>query len=75
MYKKEVLKAIKIESSGGFELSEEIVIKAHFAGFKITEVPTVWYDRTSGQSRFKFKEWLPKYIYWYLWGIKKRLGL
>jgi len=74
MYKKEVLKAIKIESSGGFELSEEIVIKAHFAGFKITEVPTVWHDRTFGRSRFKFKEWLPKYIHWYLWGIKKRLG-
>lgn len=75
MYKKEVLKAIKIESAGGFELSEEIIIKAHFAGFKITEVPTVWHDRTSGRSRFKFKEWLPKYIHWYFWGIKKRAGL
>jgi glycosyltransferase involved in cell wall biosynthesis len=74
MYRKEVLKAIKIESAGGFELSEEILIKAYFKGFKITEVSTIWYDRTIGQSRFRIKEWLLKYIYWYFWGIGKRLG-
>lgn len=75
MYKKEVLNAVKIESTGGFELSTEIVIKAHSKGFKITEVPTVWQDRTTGQSRFKLKEWLPKYIRWYFWGLRERLGL
>jgi len=74
MYKKTVIDKIRIESQGGFELSEEIVIKAHFAGFKIAEVPTTWKDRTGGESRFKLKEWLPKYIYWYFWGLKKRLG-
>lgn len=73
MYKKEVIDSINIESTGGFELSMEIVIKAHFKDFKITEVPTIWHDRTQGTSRFKFKEWLPKYIHWYLWGIKKRI--
>lgn len=75
MYKKKVIEAIKIESKGGFELSMEIVIKAHFKGFKLTEVPTVWQDRTKGKSRFKFRQWLPKYIHWYLWGIKRRLKL
>ena len=29
----------------------EIVIKANSKGFKITEVPTVWQDRTVGQKK------------------------
>ena len=73
MYTKKVLEAIKIESSGGFELSMEIVIKAHNQGFKITEVPTIWRDRTTGESRFKILAWLPSYIHWYFWGIRKNL--
>ena len=74
MYNKKVLSAINIQSKGGFELSMEIVIKAHAKGFKITEVPTVWHDRAEGQSRFKLIAWLPKYIHWYFWGIKKRIS-
>jgi len=73
MYKKEVLNSINIESEGGFEISMEIAIKAHAKGFKITEVPTVWKDRTAGESRFKLLAWMPRYIYWYVWGMKKRL--
>lgn len=72
MYKKEVLEAILIQSQGGFELSMEIVIKAHFKGFKITEVGTVWHDRSQGESNFKLWQWLPKYIYWYCWAFKKK---
>ncbi len=74
MYRKEVIDSVGIESTGGFELSMEIVIKAHFKGFKIIEVPTIWHDRTVGQSRFQMARWLPKYIRWYLWGLKKRVG-
>ena len=39
MYTKRVVDAIKIESSGGFEIGMEIVVKAHFAGYRITEDP------------------------------------
>lgn len=74
MYKKEVLEAISIDSQGGFELAMEIAIKAHNRGFKVTEVPTVWRDRTVGVSRFKFFAWLPHYLYWYLWGFSRRFG-
>jgi glycosyltransferase involved in cell wall biosynthesis len=74
MYKKEVLDSVTIESRGGFELAMEIAIKAHNQGFKVTEVPTVWRDRTMGVSRFKFFAWLPHYLYWYLWGFSQRLG-
>jgi dolichol-phosphate mannosyltransferase len=73
MYNKKAIEAIKIESRGGFELSMEIVIKAFHKGFKVTEVPTTWRDRTAGQSRFKILAWLPRYIYWYVWGVAARL--
>ncbi|MFH0863473.1 MAG: glycosyltransferase [Candidatus Gottesmanbacteria bacterium] len=69
MFTKEVIDKIHIESRGGFEFAEELLIKAHFSGFKITEVPTLWVDRTYGKSQFKLFSWLPRYIYWYLLGI------
>lgn len=73
MYKKEVLDAITIESRGGFELAMEIAIKTHNLGFKVTEVPTVWRDRTEGASRFKFFAWLPHYLHWYIYGMRLRV--
>lgn len=75
MYKKQVLKKINIESRGGWEFSMEIVIKAHKAGFKVCDVPTVWRDRVSGKSKFKLLKWLPYYLKWYLLGIAYRLKI
>lgn len=69
MYRKAVLDKIKIESTGGFELGMEIVVKAYKNGYKITELPTRWADREAGQSRFKFWAWLPKYLHWYFYAI------
>lgn len=75
MYRKQVLEKIKIESRGGWEFSMEIVIKAHKAGFKVCDVPTVWRDRVSGKSKFKLLKWLPYYLKWYLLGIAYRLKI
>lgn len=72
MYRREMLDKINIESQGGFELSMEITLKAFFKGFKITEVPTIWRDRTAGQSNFKLWSWLPRYFHWYFWAIKQK---
>ncbi len=69
MYSKEVLKDIKIESKGGFELGMEIVVKAFLKGYKITEVPSIWRDREEGKSKFRLWRWLPNYIYWYLFAL------
>lgn len=71
MYTKEVLENIAIESNGGFELGMEVVLKAFFKGYKITEVPSIWHDRSTGKSRFRLFKWLPKYLHWYWFGIKK----
>ena len=73
MYTKKVLNDIEIESDGGFELGMEIVVKAFIKDYKITEVPTVWRDRSVGRSRFQLWKWLPKYLKWYWYAIWNRL--
>jgi dolichol-phosphate mannosyltransferase len=69
LYDKALLDEVKIESRGGFELALEITVKAHKKGFPICEVPTIWRDRTAGQSRFKLWKWLPNYLRWYFYAI------
>ncbi|MBI2596934.1 glycosyltransferase [Candidatus Daviesbacteria bacterium] len=73
LYRNSLLDKIGIESQGGWEFAMEILIKAHFMGFKITETPSTWKERSSGKSKFKLYKWLPRYIYWYGWGITQRL--
>ncbi|MGD9250713.1 MAG: glycosyltransferase [Desulfobacterales bacterium] len=69
MYTRNVLSAVEIQSTGGFEIGMEIVVKAYLAGFRIAEVPTVWRDRTAGQSRFQLFKWIPRYAYWYGYAV------
>lgn len=71
MYRKKVIDTINIESKG-FEISMELPIKAYFLGFKITEVPTVWRERTKGKSSFKMLKLLPAYLKLYLWAFYKK---
>jgi len=68
MYRKKVIDSINIEAKG-FEISMEIPLKAYYAGFKITEVPTVWHERTKGKSDFKMFKLTPNYGRFYFWAI------
>ena len=70
IYRKSFLKNIQIESEGGFEIGMEITVKAFVGGYKISEIPTQWWDRTEGQSRFQLLRWLPKYLRWYILLVK-----
>ena len=72
LYSKKFLSRTTIESDGGFELGLELTVKAHFNGYKVTEVPTTW-TYLAKESRFYLKKWLPKYLKWYLWAINKKL--
>ena len=65
IYRKSLLRNINIESEGGFEVGMEITAKAFLQGYKIAEIPSQWWDRTQGQSRFQLMRWLPKYLRWY----------
>jgi len=75
LYRKSMLDTMQIESDGGFEIGMEIVTKAYFSGFRVTEVPSIWRDRQEGKSRFKILEWAPKYLKWYFYAVRKRFGL
>lgn len=72
LYDKRLLNKIKLESTGGFELSMEITVKAFLLNEKITEIPTTWYDRTAGESKFKLWKWLPSYLRWYFYALFNR---
>lgn len=71
-YRREVLVEIPIESRGGFEYSLEVTAKAFAAGRRITEIPSVWRDRSAGQSRFQLRAWLPLYLRWYAYALTHR---
>jgi glycosyltransferase involved in cell wall biosynthesis len=74
LYRKRMLNSMNIESDGGFEIGIEIVVKAHFSGYRVIEIPSIWTDRQQGKSRFKILKWAPKYLKWYFNAISKRLN-
>ena len=71
-YRREFLDATTIESEAGFSLGIELTVKAHFHGGRVAEVPTVWRDRSAGESRFRLMAWLPQYLHWYFWAFYRR---
>jgi dolichol-phosphate mannosyltransferase len=73
MYRKKMVDAITIESQHGFEIGIEILVKSYSMHYKITELPCTWTDRTAGKSRFKLFKWLPKYLKWYFYALKRAL--
>jgi len=72
MYRKKVLDSIDITAKG-FEISMELPLKAYYSGFKISEVPTVWRERTRGKSSFKVLKLLPSYLKLYIWALGRRI--
>lgn len=72
LYSRKMLEKINIESTGGFEIGMEIVVKAYTMGYKIGEVPSVWKDRSAGESKFMLWKWLPKYLHWYWFAVRHR---
>lgn len=63
------LERVTIESTQGFDISLELTVKAHLMGLEVDEVPSVWRDRTEGESRFRLWKWLPLYLKWYALGV------
>jgi len=70
MYRKSVLLSLDLKEKG-FAVSMEAGIKFFINGYKICDVPTIWYGRKKGESKFKLSKTLP-YIRLYLWTIRKR---
>jgi dolichol-phosphate mannosyltransferase len=74
LYRRAFLDSVRIESRAGFELALELSVKAALADRPMAEVPTTWRDRTSGQSNFQLRKWLPQYLRWYAVAFRGRLG-
>jgi glycosyltransferase involved in cell wall biosynthesis len=74
LYRRDFLDSITIESEAGFELALELTVKATIAGRRVAELPTVWRDRTVGQSNFKLRKWLPHYLRWYVAALRARIS-
>lgn len=64
-YRASFLRRVEVESRGGFEVATELTVKAHLEGLKVGEVASSWTDRTAGESRFRLRAWLPRYLRWY----------
>lgn len=69
LFSRRLLDSIKIESSQGFTYSIELLVKCHRLGWKIEEIPARWFERLSGQSRFRVLKWLPAYLRWYAYAF------
>jgi dolichol-phosphate mannosyltransferase len=72
LYRRSFLQQMEIQSSGGFEVGMELTVKAYARGSRVMEVPSIWTDRTHGESRFDFWRWLPRYTAWYLYALRAR---
>ena len=71
MYRKHIIDDIEITSTGGFEITMEIMAKSYLQGYNITEVPTINRDRKAGKSQFKLLAWIFKYLYWHFYLLRK----
>ena len=69
LFSRRLLDRAKIESSVGFAYGIELLVKCHRLGWKVAEIPAVWYERTSGRSRFKVIRWLSEYLRWYFYAF------
>lgn len=64
-FRKNIFNNLELTSEG-FSISPEFAIKAHFAGFKLTEVPTVYTNRVEGASNFKLYQMAINYLRLYI---------
>jgi dolichol-phosphate mannosyltransferase len=66
--------AVGIESRRGFEIGIELTAKARRLRLPVAELPTIWLDRSGGQSGFRLIPWLPAYARWYAFCFGRRLS-
>lgn len=74
-YDRDFVRRVGIESRHGFEIGLELTAKARRARLPVAEVPTIWLDRTFGESNFQLRRWIPKYLRWYRHAFGPRVDL
>ena len=74
-YNTEFVRSVGIDSRHGFEIGLELTAKARRLRLPVAEIPTIWLDRTTGESNFRLAEWIPKYFRWYRFAFGPRLTI
>ncbi len=74
-YSTEFVREVGIHSRSGFEIGLELTAKARRLRRPVAELPTIWLDRTLGDSNFDLAKWLPKYLRWYRFAFGPPLTL
>jgi glycosyltransferase involved in cell wall biosynthesis len=72
-YDASFLRDVGVDSIDGFEIGLELTAKARRLRLPVAEIPTIWLDRAFGQSNFKLRKWIPKYLRWYRFAFGPRL--
>lgn len=74
-YNADFVRTVTIQSRAGFEIGLELTAKARRARQPVAELPTIWLDRTEGESNFQLRKWIPKYLRWYFFAFGKPLPI
>ena len=72
-YSTEFVRQVGIDSRAGFEIGLELTAKATRLRLPVAEIPTIWLDRSAGESHFELVRWLPGYLHWYRFAFGRRL--
>jgi len=72
LYDAAMVRELSVESVAGFELGLELTVKGYLHGYRITEIPSTWRDRSAGTSKFRLFKWLPHYLKWYFYAFQPR---
>ncbi|HEX2025082.1 MAG TPA: glycosyltransferase [Actinomycetota bacterium] len=62
-YRRTVIESIATVAES-FDISVELTVKAHRAGFSVAEIPTRWTNRQLGTSSWRFASELRRYLRW-----------
>jgi glycosyltransferase involved in cell wall biosynthesis len=70
-YRRSVVRSIPTVADS-YDLSVELTVKAHQAGFGVTEIPTTWTNRELGASNWKVSNELRRYTRWLILAARGR---
>jgi dolichol-phosphate mannosyltransferase len=68
-YRREVIEGVRPILSHHFNITVELPLKAMVRGYSWTVIPTSWYNRKGGVSKFKIKEMGSRYLFILLYAL------
>ena len=72
-FRREVIAGIRPILSHHFNITVELPLKAIVRGYSWTVIPTSWYNRKAGVSKFKVKEMGSRYLFIVLYALIEKL--